>query len=75
MAYIIKNISGSILSIDGVDLDIGEQLKVGTLSPAMIDARSAKQLQIKTDETTLEERKADVAAIKPFKTGDPAIDG
>ncbi len=73
--YIIKNVSGAVLPIDGVDLAPDEQLSIHTLSPAMIAAREAGDLQFGTDDTTLEERKADVAAIKPFKVGDPAIDG
>ncbi len=76
MAYVIKNISGSPLPIDGVTMDIGEQLGgIAAPSKEMLAAKTAGKLQIKSDEETLEERQADVAAIKPFRVGDPDIDG
>jgi hypothetical protein len=69
MAYIVKNISGHKLPIDGVDLNPNQQLSFATLSAEVIAARDAKppKVQVKTDETTLEERKSDVEAFKPFK--------
>jgi hypothetical protein len=73
--YVIKNLTGYPLPIDGVQIDPGEQLSVHMLTTDMIAARDAGKLQVKDAATTLEERKADVVALKPFKVGDPAIDG
>ncbi len=73
--FVIKNITKGRLLIDGVVLEPAEQLKVASLSPDMIAARDSGKLQVRSGEETLEERKADVAALKPFKVGDPAIDG
>ncbi len=73
--FIIKNVSANPLPIDGVSIEPNEQLSVSTLSPDMIAARESGHLQINDATETLEERKADVLALKPFKVGDPAIDG
>jgi len=68
MAYIVKNISGDVLPIDGVDLAKDDQLRFVSLSAEVIAYRDAKppKVQVKTDETTLKERESDVAAFKPF---------
>lgn len=73
--YVIKNIGEQPLPIDGVSIEPNEQLSITTLSPDMLAARDAGKLQIRDATETLEERKANVAAFKPFKVGDPAIDG
>jgi hypothetical protein len=73
--FVITNVSSEPLPIDGVMIEPKEQLSVANLSPDMIAAREAGKLQIKDTTETLEERKADVAALQPFKLGDPAIDG
>ena len=62
--YVIKNITKAILMIDQVPIEPDEQLAVAHLSNAMQDAADAGALQIKSDETTLEERKADTRAIE-----------
>jgi hypothetical protein len=72
--FIITNSTKAPLTIDGVSLDTGEQLSVAVLSANMTAARDAGKLRVLTDDETPAERKADVEAIKPFKTGDPAID-
>jgi len=73
--FVITNVSSEPLPIDGVMIEPGEQLSVQFLSTDMVAARDAGKLQVNDAATTLEERKADVAALKPFKVGDPAIDG
>ncbi len=76
MTYVITNMTKEAFPIDGVMIDPGEQLRIFTgLSPDMIAARDAGKLRVLSGDETLEERKADVAALKPFKVGDPAIDG
>ncbi|QOZ25269.1 hypothetical protein [Bradyrhizobium sp. CCBAU 51753] len=72
--FVIKNVTTMPLPIDGVSVEPGEQLSVTTLSTDMVAAREAGKLQVKDAATTLEERKADVDGVKPFKVGDPAID-
>ena len=73
--FIITNMSQSPLMIDGVSISPRQQLRVVNLSDEMVAARNAGSLRVLSAETTLAERKADTAAFKPFKTGDPAIDG
>jgi hypothetical protein len=73
--FVITNIAQVPLTIDGVSIDPGEQLSVVNLSPGMVAARNAGALRVLSGDTTLAERKADTAALKPFKTGDLAIDG
>lgn len=73
--FVITNIGHEPLPIDGVSLDPHQQLSASRLSPDMLAARNAGKLRVVSGDTTLAERKADVAAIKPFKVGDPAIDG
>lgn len=73
--FVITNVSDAPLPIDGVLIDPNEQLSVVNLSPDMVAAREAGKLRILSGDETLEERKANTEAFKPFKTGDPAIDG
>lgn len=73
--YVIKNITDESLPIDGVDIEPGRQFDARVLTADMIAARDAGKLQVKDATPTLAERKADTAAFKPFKSGDPAIDG
>jgi hypothetical protein len=65
--FVIKNVTDKPLPIDGVSIDPGEQLEVRALSADMIAAREAGALQVRDATETLEERKADVAAIKPIE--------
>lgn len=74
-SFVITNISDDPLPIDSVWIEPKEQLSVSHLSPDMLAAQAAHKLRILSADTTLAERKADTAAIKPFKVGDPAIDG
>ncbi len=73
--FIITNMTEAPLLIDGVSIDPGQQLSVVNLSPEMVAAKAAGTLRVLSADTTLAERKADTAAFKPFRTGDPAIDG
>ena len=73
--WIITNVSSAPLPIDGVSIEPHEQLSVSNLSPDMIAARDAGRLRILSGDETLAERKADAEAFKPFRTGDPDIDG
>ena len=61
---VIKNITPESLTIDGVSISPDEQLDVGGLSPEMEQAVAEGKLQVKSGDETLEERKADVAAIE-----------
>ena len=65
--YVIKNLTTKPLMLDGVPIDHAEQLSVVVLSSEMIAARDAGTLQVRSGDETLEERKADVAAINSFK--------
>lgn len=73
--HVIKNVTTVPIFIDGVSIEPGRQLSIAHLTADMIAARDRGDLQVKSADTTLEERRADTAAIKPFKTGDHAIDG
>ncbi len=66
--YTITNISSAPLSIDGVSLDVGEQVNVLSLSEEMIAARDAvlPTLQVESGDETLAEKQADVAAVNEF---------
>ena len=66
--YVIKNITPAKIELaPGVYIDPGEQLSIAHLTDSMQDAADAGALQIKLGDPTLEERKADVAAIESFK--------
>lgn len=73
--FVITNLTKSPLTIDGVSINPAQQIRVVNLSAEMVAARNAGSLRVLSAETTLAERKADTAAFKPFKVGDPAIDG
>jgi hypothetical protein len=64
--YVIKNLSKEPVTLDGVPIEPGEQLSVAVLSQEMIAASNAGTLQVRSGDETLEERKADVAALNSF---------
>jgi hypothetical protein len=65
--FVITNMTTEPLKIDGVSIDPKEQLSVSHLSPGMIVARDKGELRVLSGDETLEERKADTAAIDSFK--------
>jgi hypothetical protein len=73
--FVITNTTHKPLTIDGVSIDPGQQLSISHLTTDMVAAKDAGKLRVLDGDETLEERKSDVAAIQPFKVGDPAIDG
>lgn len=73
--YVIKNVRSHTVPVDGVSIDAGEQLTIHTISPQMQAAIDRGDLMLRSGDETREERRANVEAIKPFKVGDPAIDG
>jgi hypothetical protein len=73
--FVITNMTKKPLMIDDVLVDPKEQLDVAVLSPAMLKAKKAGTLRVLSGDETPAERRADVAAIKSFHVGDPAIDG
>ncbi len=75
MTYVIKNIRSHAITVDGVSIDPGQQLTVHTITGPINAALDAGDLHLESGDPTREERHADVLAFKPFKTGDPAIDG
>jgi hypothetical protein len=72
---VIKNVRAHVVTVDGVKIDPGQQLKIQTITGPINAALDAGDLHLYDGDETAAERKADVAALKPFKTGDPAIDG
>jgi len=64
--YVIKNLSKEPVILDGVPIEPGEQLSVAVLSQEMIASSNAGTLQVRSGDETLEERKADVAALNSF---------
>jgi hypothetical protein len=66
MTYVIKNITDEDIEIDGVDVPPDTQYDVETLTPDMINAHQLNKLQIKDATETLEERRADIAAMGPL---------
>src|SRR4051812_832665 len=74
MAYTIKNVRPHAVLVDGVSINPGEQLKIETLTGPISAALDAGDLHLSFGDETREERHANAAAFKPFKTGDPAID-
>ena len=54
--YVIKNLSKEPVILDGVPIELGEQLSVAVLSQEMIAARDAGTLQVRSGDETLEER-------------------
>lgn len=75
MRYVIKNTTDKPLPVGPITMDPGQQLDANILTPEIIAARDAGGLSITDATLTPAERRADVEAIKPFKSGDPAIDG
>jgi hypothetical protein len=73
--YVIKNIRNHTLGVDGVIINPGEQLTIQTITDPIAKAIEAGDLRIQSGDETREERHANVEALKPFKVGDPAIDG
>ena len=74
MSLVIKNTTKQPHWLDnGVTIEPGEQISIVQLTPRMNDLLDQGVLSL--GQPTPEDLKADVAAIKPFRTGDPAIDG
>lgn len=73
--YVIKNVRDHSITVDGVSIDPGEQLSVQTITGPINAALDAGDLHLFSGDPTREERHEDAMAIKPFKVGDPAIDG
>lgn len=74
--YVIKNISDHAVPLDnGVVIAPNEQLSVQTVTGPMNAALDRGELHLADGDPTPAELKSDADAIKPFKTGDPAIDG
>ena len=65
--YVITNMTDKPLTIDGVSIEPKEQLSIASPSEEMLKAKAAGTLRILNSDETLEERKADVEALKPFK--------
>lgn len=66
--YVITNMTDKPLTIDGVVLDPKEQLgNISVLSADMKAAQIEEKLRVETSDETLEERKSDTEAFKPFK--------
>ncbi len=75
MSYIIKNVRDHDIVVDGVTITKGQQLKIENITGPINAALDAGDLHLAFGDETREERHADIEAFKPFKTGDPAIDG
>ena len=75
MAYVIKNVRAYTVMVDGVSINPGEQLTIQTLTGPISAALDAGDLHLSFGDETREERHANAGAFKPFKSGDPAIDG
>lgn len=73
--YVIKNVRAHAVTVDGVVIDPGQQLSIQTITGPINAALDAGDLHLASGDATREERHADVEALKPFKVGDPAIDG
>ncbi len=69
MSFIIKNVRAHPVIVDGVSISPGEQLTFHTLSAGVCDALDRGDLT-QTLETVGEH-----IDLKPFHTGDKAIDG
>lgn len=72
--YIIKNTTHEPLRVGSTTLSAGQQLTVHILTPEILEAQD-RGLSVREVTLTHAERHADVLALKPFKVGDPAIDG
>jgi hypothetical protein len=72
---IIKNVRDHVITVDGVKIDPGQQLSIQTITGPINAALDAGDLHLYDGDETRAERHANAEAIKPFKTGDPAIDG
>ena len=62
--FVITNTSKKVLKIDGVDISPKQQLNVIKPTLEMLDAQKAGDLRIMDATETLEERRADIAAIR-----------
>lgn len=62
--YVITNTTKEVLKIDGVDISPKQQLNVIKPTVEMLDAQKAGKLRIMDATETLEERRADIAAIR-----------
>jgi hypothetical protein len=62
-AWYIKNVSGDVLLLHGVSLDVGQQLTVTeALTPEMVSAKDKGVLDIQPAEATFEERRGAMKA-------------
>jgi hypothetical protein len=74
--FILKNPHPHAVKVGLTDVDPGQQLTADHLTDDINAALDRGDIVISGDgEPTAAERKADAAALKPFKVGDPAIDG
>lgn len=73
--YVIKNVRNYAVTVDGVSIDPGQQLAIQTITGPINAALDAGDLHLFNGDPTREELHQDAMAIKPFKVGDPAIDG
>ncbi len=75
MTLIMKNIRETSIFVDEVEITPGQQLICTNITPEIRKHLDNGDLRLSSDAPTRAERRADVQAIKPFKVGDPAIDG
>ncbi len=69
MTFIIKNISHKAVEVDNVSIDPGRQYTFHAISPSLADALDAGTLELKMEDP------GEHIDLKPFHTGDKAIDG
>lgn len=72
---VIKNVRNRAITVDGVVISPGEQLSIQALTGPINQALDAGDLHLSSGDESREERHANAEVFKPFKTGDPAIDG
>jgi hypothetical protein len=76
MTFIIKNPHDHAVKVGLTTVEPRQQLTMQHLTNDINDALDKGDIIISgSGDPTLEELKADAEALKPFKTGDPAIDG
>ncbi len=73
--FVIKNVRAHAVMVGGVSINPGQQLTIHTITGPINAALDAGDLKLSDGDETIAERRANIAALKPFKVGDPAIDG
>ncbi len=71
MAYVIKNITPHVVTVDGVKIDPGQQLTIQFLSGPISAALDNGLLHLADGDETREERHAMVEAIGRFQLARP----